>query len=117
MKYDTVILGTGGGTSPAAEYELPDAQLSASSLRNAVASRGFGRAGVNRFLSPTATQPFAIQDVGFVITRARDLARLNPNAAPLSRTDALIALDAHIALHPEQAGLVQIVALHELQAA
>jgi hypothetical protein len=118
VTYTTVILGSGNTptqTNPG-DYNLPDTHLAAKSRTSAVARGGFAQSGARRYIDPSATQPFAINDTGFALAHADTLKPLNPGDAPLPRADALVALDNYIAQHPDKRGQIQVVTIVELAA-
>jgi hypothetical protein len=118
VTYTTVILGSGNTptqTNPG-DYDLPDTHLAAKSATSAVARGGFGQSGTRRYIDPTATQPFDVNDTGFALAHADTLKPLNPGDAPLPRADALVALDNYLAQHPDKRGQIQVVTTFELAA-
>jgi hypothetical protein len=115
LDYDTIILGPAGESAPT-RFDLPAAHLIAMNRKNAVALSGAVQAGTLKYLDPQQTQPFTLFDVAYVLVNSANLTSLQPNPTPLSRTDALFALDAHLADHPASRGEIQVVALHELAA-
>ena len=70
-------------------------------------------AGTGRETSLAVTPQVALGDDGYVIAGTRDLAR-SDLVTPTTKGQALDALAARLAAHPEEAGRWQVVPVHEL---
>jgi hypothetical protein len=119
VEYETIVIDAPeGGDAPFTEFikrRLGRHALAHDSLvvRSA---RVYGAhlAGTGRETSLAVTPQIALGDDGYVIAGTRDLAR-SDLVTPTTKGQALDALAARLAAHPEEAGRWQVVPVHELQ--
>jgi hypothetical protein len=114
VSYETIAIGADGSKTELARYEPSTAHVDAASTKSATARHGTQRLGTQRFIDPRRTQAFQLASHSYLFADTTTLRGVPAAPPPASRTEALIALDAHIASQPEQRGRVQVVAVHEL---
>ena len=92
-----------------------------SNIHLALSAQGAGAAsaikntGLLKFNAPAAATPISISTPGYVITSVLDLSiRSDVAAAPTTFYQAQAAINAHLAIHPEDIGNLQVMPLHEV---
>ncbi len=71
--------------------------------------------GMAKYRAPTATAAISIQEPQYVVTSVTDLSlRSDILGSSSSYFKAQAALKTHLAVHPEEAGDIQIMPLHEV---
>jgi hypothetical protein len=114
LAYETVFIDAAGTRVPEdptdPRFTLSDVALKALLASSSSGRAGIGRAGVRRYVTPGKPGLLTLKPPTFVVA---DACTLEPDptltAEPVSRTQAFLALSAHLADHPNDAGRFTIM--------
>jgi hypothetical protein len=110
ITYDTDVIDPAGNDNAGASFDLPLRHLLAMLAKGASALGGIRRSGAQTFVDPTAPVLVHLSDEGFVVADACSLvANTSVTPAPLARSAAQSALDAHVQAQPSDAGQFRVI--------
>jgi hypothetical protein len=116
VTYETLIidLDSPWATRPSPRFPLRQSALLAMVRGGAAARSSFRNTGDAKFAGATP-QSAILGDEGFVIASTADLTVSGAfgGGQPMTKGDANLALKLHLADHPEDRALLQVIALHE----
>ena len=113
--YQTYIIAGDGTISGPQVDQATNAQVTGQNKRSAVALGGVTQLGTRRFIDRLITQAFDIRPPTFILSNNLSLTAITGLTA-VSRTSALLSMDAYRLQNSEQRLLVQVSAFHELAA-
>ena len=115
VEYQSFIIAADGTISDAPKYQPSNAHVQGLNKRSAVALGGASQSGTRRFVDRLITPAFDVRKPTFILSSNLSLAAISGLTA-VSRTAALLSLDAYRLQKPEERLQVQVSAFHELAA-
>ncbi len=110
IEYVTKFIDDQGGVHDDAKHQLTDAQLAGLLRRSASALAGMRRTGNERFMLGNRPKKIRLGPALFVVADSCTMARNSAvTAAPISQTEALLALREHVRTNPEDADRFAVI--------
>jgi hypothetical protein len=115
LSYETIVVDSPWTSHGGAGYHIRAELQNALASMNAASQGAAG--GLETFVAPGTRSKVSLGDERFVIAQLDDLVARLDLGAPTTAGDAAEALRAHLARNPGDRGRLQIVPLHEAEAA
>jgi hypothetical protein len=117
LRYETIIVDTPWDSHGGPPYPIRGVVLGILSGMNAAAFSDPARTGLGSFVTPGTVSGIQLDDQAFVVAGVDDHGPRLEIAAPGPAGAVALALKSHLAEHPEERDRLQVVPLHETEAA
>jgi hypothetical protein len=117
LRYETIIVDSPFDSHSAPPYPIRASVLGILAGMNAAAFDDPARKGLGAFVPPGTRSKITFTDETFVIAGVDDLAARLDLSGPGAPGAVALALADHLRQHPEDRGRLQVVPLHEAEAA